>query len=282
MITKVEAFSQQPDAPELPLGGFMPSDDPVYIRGLDGIGPVKATITTTPLSERGEAYQGSSTPKRNIVLTLGLSPDWAGNQTMASLRHILYRYFMPEQWCKLRFYSDELPRADIEGYVEGFEPNIFSEDPEIQISIICPNPDFIEPDATILKGVVDDGTIETVFEYLGTLDTGFELRVDRTIENPSYTGGLDITLTAERKDQLFRVTPVTIDTAKYFKLTTVRGRKRVQSIAEVDGAASNLLGNLDAISVWPVIKPGENVFKIDAAENGQAWTLAYFTKLGGL
>jgi len=283
VLTKVEIFSPQPDAPTLPLGGFMPSDDPVFIRNIDGLGPVKADIATTPLaSGRGSLYQGSSVPNRNIVLTLGLNPDWEGEQTMASLRQILYRYLMPQSWTKLRFFSQELPDVDIEGYVESMDPSIFSQDPEMQVSIICPRPDFIEADATIYSSIVDDGTAEFEFDYTGTVATGFELRIDASIDNPSYTGSLAVMVTAFGEMQLFEVTPVTIDGTKYFKLSTVSNAKRVQSIAKIDGALQNLLGGMSALSVWPEIKPGENLISIAAGEFGQLWTLAYFNRYGGL
>jgi hypothetical protein len=35
-------------------------------------------------------------------------------------------------------------------------------------------------------------------------------------------------------------------------------------------------------SVWPEIKPGENLFSVAAAETGQEWTLAFFNRYGGL
>jgi hypothetical protein len=283
VLIKVEIFSPQPDAPTLPLGGLMPSDDPVFIRDIAGLEPVKADIATTPFaSGRGELYQGSTVPKRNIVLTLGLNPDWEGQQTMASLRQILYRYLMPENWTKLRFFSQELPDVDIEGYVESMDPNMFSQDPEMQISIICPKPDFIEVDSTIYNGVVDDGTLEFTFDYAGSIETGYELRVDFTPDNLDYTGPVTITHTAFQKDQLFKVDPVTIDGIRYFKMSSVANAKRVQSVAKADGELTNLLAVMTGESVWPVLRPGENVIKVAATENGQAWTLAYFNRYGGL
>lgn len=283
MITKIELFSLQPDAPVLPLGGFMPNDDPVQIRSVTGLEPVKANIATTPFaSGRGVLYQGSTTPQRNIVMALGLNPDWEGQQTMASLRHILYRYLMPENWTKLRFFSQELPDVDIEGYVESFEPNMFSEDPEVQVSIICPRPDFIEADATIYDGVVDDGTLEEVFEYAGTIRTGFELRIDGTVNNPDYTGDITVKLTSFGVQEHFTITPVTVDGQRYFKLSTVRNSKRAQSVSKADGSLTNLLSGVTGDSVWLEIKPGENVLSIAAAEMGQVWTMAYFNRYGGL
>lgn len=282
MIQRMEVFSPQPDAPVLPLGGFMPSNDPVQVRNIEGLGPVKAEITSTPFATgRGELFQGSSTGKRNIVMTLGLNPDWE-NQTMSTLRQLLYRYLMPEQWTKLRFISDHLPTCDIEGYVESFEPNMFSQDPEVQISVICPKPDFIESNATIFNGQVDDGTIEIAYEYVGTVETGLELRIDSTPVNTAYTGDISITATAFGVPQLYVVEDVTINTSKYFKLSSVRNAKRVSNVSLIDGAVTNLLAKVTPESEWPVIKPGENIIKVAAAENDQAWTMAYFNRFGGL
>src|SRR3954447_8338338 len=279
----MELFTLQPDAPVLSLGGFMANDDPIQIFDIQGLGPVKAEILSTPFATgRGELFQGSSTGKRNIVLNMGFNPNWAGNQTVSSLRQLLYRYLLPEHWTKLRFYSDELPMVDIEGYVESIEPNMFSQDPEALVSIICPRPDFIEADATIITGVVDDGTLETEFEYVGTVNTGFELRVDGSPENPAYTGQLELNLNAYREDQRLTVNPITVDGTRYLKVSTLRNAKRVQSVAKVDGALTNLLAVMSGGSVWPEVKPGGNIISVAAAEFGQTWTLAYFNRFGGL
>lgn len=282
MITKVEVYGVH-RAPALSLGGFMPSDDPVVIRNLDGIGPVKAEITTTPSgTSRGETFQSSSATKRNIVLTLGLNPNWS-TQTMSNLRQMLYSYFMTEQWCKLRFYSDELPATDIEGYVESFEPNIFSEDPEIQISIINPKPDFIEIDATIFKGVVDIGGDDATWlevAYEGNVSSGLEIRVDRSVDRPTYSGPLTISVENFKGVQAIVVNPVTIDTVKSFKMSSVQNQKRVQNEVIADGTITNLIKLMSG--VWPELQPGDNLINVKADQPGQTLTLAYFNRFGGL
>jgi hypothetical protein len=278
----MEVYSANPSAPELPLGGFMPNDDPVQIRDIQGLGPVKAEISSTQSgTSRGEVPTGSSVGKRNIVLVLGLNPDWI-DQTVSSLRQQLYAYFMPQIWCKLRFFSDDMPTVDIEGYTESVEPNIFSLDPEIQVSIICHKPDFIEADATSIEGVVDDGTTEYVFDYIGNVSTGFELRVVQTVDNPSYSGDLTLTVKSPEKPQVVEVEDITIDGTKYFKLSTIRGNKRVQNVAVADGTITNQLSKLTDDSVWPQLEPGENVITLAGAEPGQGWTLAYFNRFGGM
>lgn len=279
MITKLEVFGVRP-APALSLGGFMPSDDPVVIRDIDGLGPVKSEITTIPSGvSRGETYQGSSTGKRNVVLTLGFNPNWS-TQTMSNLRQLLYSYLMTEQWCKLRFHSDELPTTDIEGYVESFEPNIFSQDPEIQISVINPKPDFIEIDATIFTGTVDDGTNQHVINYEGTISAGFEVRVDRSVALPAYSGPVTIQIENSEGVKSIVVNPVTINTVQSYKMSSVQGAKRVQNEAIIDGSVTNLLKNKSGD--WPELQPGENLLSVVASTPGQAWTLAFFNRFGGL
>jgi hypothetical protein len=279
VITKMQVFGVRP-SPALSLGGFMPSDDPVVIRNVDGLGPVKSDITTTPSGvSRGETFQGSATGKRNIVLTLGLNPDWS-TQTMSSLRQLLYAYLMPEQWCKIRINSDELPTTDIEGYVESFEPNMFSQDPEIQVSIINPKPDFIEIDATIFKGTVDDGSNQHVIDYGGTISAGFEVRVDRTVDLVSYSGPVTIKVENSSGIQTITVNPVTVNTIQSFKMSSVQGKKRVQAETILDGSITNLLKNKSG--VWPELQPGENLISVSADQPGQTWTLAFFTRFGGM
>lgn len=279
----MEVFSAQPDAPTLALGGFYPGLDPVQVRNIDGLGPVKANIMTAQFANsKGEFYQGSQVGKRNILISLGLNPEWE-HQTMSALRQELYRYLLPESWCKLRFFNDELPVVDIEGYVESFEPNIFSQDPEMSISVICPKPDFVEPDATIYYGVVDDGTIEFEFDYAGNVPAGFELRVVQSVDNVSYLGPLHISLQQPPLPPvLFSVDPVHIDGVDYFKLSTVPSARRVEKITTLDGSSTNLMWYVTDGSVWPQIKPGKNLLKVYANESGQAWTLGFFNRFGGL
>jgi hypothetical protein len=281
VIQKMELFSARPSAPVLPLSGATANTDPIQVRNVDGMGPVKAEITTTKLGSggRGVIKQGENVDARNLVITVGLNPDWEEN-TMASLRHQLYAYLMPPEWVKVRFYSDELPPVDIEGYVESMDPNIFSSDPELQISIICPDPDFIDTSATLIYGLVDDED-EIEFTYIGTVDTGFELRVQQTGANPTFTGSLDVEV-QNSKTETFSIDPVTINGVKSFKLSTINGAKRAMNIDVADGLITNLLAAVTDGSVWPRVRPGQNVIKVSGTEEGQSWTLGYFNRFGGL
>ena len=283
MITRMEVLNWHTAAPELPLGGFMPNDDPVQILNIEGLGPVTAAISSSPFATgRGELYQGASTGKRNIVLTLGLNPNWE-DQTISSLRQLLYKYLLPEQWTRLRFFSDHLPTVDIAGVVETFEPNIFSQDPEIQVSILCPKPDFVDVDATFLTGQVDEpGTDELEIDYIGTVATGFELRILSSGVLESYSGNLIVRNKTISIAQAFQVLAVSIDPEKYLSLNTVKSTRWIRNVFTEEDLAINILAKMATNSVWPELNPGENLFSVEAAEPGQYWVLAYFNRFGGL
>jgi hypothetical protein len=258
----------------------MPNNDPVQIRSIDGLGPVKADISSTPFATgRGELYQGASTGKRNIILTLGLNPDWV-DHTMSSLRQLLYRYFMVESWVTMRFFTDDHPLVTITGNVESFEPNIFAQDPEIQISILCPKPDFVEVDTTLIKGIVDKGESVTVIDYEGTVPTGFELRVMSTPDLDSYFGV--IVVENQISDEEFRINAVTVDTSQYLRLNTVKTTRFVHTVVIADGSEVNILARMEKVSDWPALLPGKNELSVRAISPGQKWTMGYFNRFGGL
>ncbi len=100
----VEIRNSRSPVLSLLLGGGGLNTDALQIRNIEGLGPVKASVNTSPFgSVDGESYTGSNVGKRNIVMTLGLNPNWR-DQSMASLRQLLYAYFMPKQFVKLRFF----------------------------------------------------------------------------------------------------------------------------------------------------------------------------------
>jgi hypothetical protein len=277
VINGMAVLSPQPSVPELPLGGFMPNAEVIQIRSIEGLGPVKSEIAKTPYATgRGDLFQGSSTGTRNIVLSLGLNPDWE-SQTMVSLRQLLYRYFMPETWATLRFFADELPVLGIRGIVESFEPNLFSEDPEMQISILCPKPDFIDVATTLLTGTVDGTPIP--INYIGTAPAGFQLRIQSA---GSYSGGLSVINDTPDDNQRIDLNPVTVDSGLYFELNTVRSLRYVYNVVVGTEDATNILAKMAKDSDWPELRPGTNSLTILASAGGLTWSLGYFNRFGGL
>lgn len=282
MLTQliVSTYGGDGDPLELPLvsdGAILLA--PFQIQKIDGIGPVKANINTSQFGDfDGEAFYGSSIPKRNIVLTMGLNPDWA-DQTVEGLRQELYKWFMPKLRTKLKFVSTHLPTCEIDGYVESLEPNIFSKDPEIQISIICPTPDFIASAATELD--LEVGTL-TLIDYIGTVPTGLVVAL-----TSAYTGGFELLFWDRDANPEFEVEAgrfyieLAIDATHSFELSSVVGNKFVQYVETATGDITTALPDLNLDSDWPQLLPGPNTF-LENADSVITGTITYFARFGGL
>jgi hypothetical protein len=283
MLTKVEVTSARLEVPVLLLGEFYPNQNPIQILDISGLEPVDAEITTTPFAQDGELFLNARLSKRNIVLKLGFNPNWV-DQTVSSLRQMLYKYFLPKAWCKLRFYSNDMPTVEIEGYVESFEPNIFSQDPEIQVSVLCPQPDFVGIDRTTYYGN-DISAIQLSIEYYGTVETGFELKLDlfgsTTVEN--------FLVQRQRPDltwDTFETRLVNANSAYYYYLSTIKNYKRTRYTKISDGSEINQFRNMLTGTSWPLIKPGPNTLKAwrfnYTNATPRAWSLWFYNRYGGL
>lgn len=285
MLTNLEVYSSQATAPDLPLVlGSREGDDPIHIRDIDGLGPVKANINTRALgTQDGEFYTGSSVGKRNIVIKVGFNPDWI-THTPSSLRQRLYDYFMPKQEVQLRFFRDDGPTCEIFGFVEDCVPNIFSKDPEMQISVICPAPDFVGSAASVVTGKASNAPVEVAFTALSNVSLPIVLEVTAPVGSPAYDGPVALRLgSAVATDlRVFQVN-ATVAVGINYLLNSARGQKAAENLIVATGERVNLIPTMTAPSVWPVLKPGTNKVKVEIGSPVERdWKLTYFERFGGL
>jgi len=281
VLTEVKAFSSWRSAPVMPLNGSRPETDLIQVRNISGLDPVKASVNTSPYgSVDGASYVGSSLTNRNIVLTLHPNPDY-DNWTFESLRRLIYAYFMPKRPTKLVFYSDDMIPVAISGIVEGVTVNMFSKDPELQVSIICPDPYFTALEATVITGqTVRAGGDVVVVDYGGTIEAGINAKVT-AVTAPNPTG-----ITVQLGDPPITSFGVvaTVDPSTYFELSSIPMRKFVQNVGVGSGVITNLLSkvSIQEGSAWPTLQPGENEFRVVTDQGAQDWELTYFERFGGL
>lgn len=281
MLTKVEIFGLRSLAPTLPLvEGGAAGNDPIQLLDVVGLEPVKAEITTSPYGAYdGDALVGSSVGKRNIVMKFGLSPDWH-TQTVGELRQLLYNYFMPKLNTRLRFTSSYLPVCQIDGIVESIEPNIFAQDPQVAVSIICPSPYFVAMSEETVTGLTSDGTQFTTIQYPGSVPTGFNLKVTRAIGTPGKDI-IQLILQTEYTPVVFRAKGLLTPTDR-FEMSTVPGRKYTQSVSITTGVITNELNSVAIDEPWPQLFPTENRLAIFTPVPNQDWELSYLARFGGL
>ena len=137
-----------------------PWDIGIAITKIEGLGPVKADINSTEISSGdGARFNSARIGTRNIVFTFRLLET----PTVEDSRQKTYKYFPVKTNVTLLFETDNR-LCQITGYVESNKPNIFSEEEDTQISIICPNPYFISMENGGMNTVVFFGS-EPTFEF---------------------------------------------------------------------------------------------------------------------
>ena len=282
MLTEVKAYSSWQSAPELLLsnnGG--PEADLIQITNIEGLEPVKAAVNTSPFgSVDGEAYTGGNVLSRNIVLTLHPNPDW-DNWTYEKLRRLIYAYFMPKRLTRLVFYSDDMIPVEIMGIVEAVSVNPFSKDPEIQVSIICPDPYFSALNGEVITGQsVRAGGEVAAIDYDGNVEAGIYVKVTSVSGSPPTTIGIQI---GDPAISYFTVATAVND-SMYFEMSSVPMYKYVQNIDMNTGIIINLLSKITVQegSSWPILQPGEQDFSVITDAGVQDWELTYFERFGGL
>lgn len=193
-------------------------DSGLLLTNITGLGPVKAQINETDIvTEDGGVFNSARLGSRNIViyLTFQWGVDEESNfRSIEDVRQLTYKYFPSKKPLTLLVETDNL-NAEIEGYVETNEPDIFSSEESTQISILCPYPYFhstidhhtvfysIEPlfefpfenngimkDSYFLVGARTHNVLGPLLNKLGgsngEIIGGVKYRTDRLIEMGSY------------------------------------------------------------------------------------------------
>lgn len=273
MLQRIEVVSAQGALLNLPLedlvNGFL-------LEEVDGLDPVKATITSSSFAQLdGTDYQSSRREERNIKLKISLEPDW-GVDTVRTLRKRLYEYFMPKSALGLRFYASDADPVWISGRVESFETALFSAEPAVDISITCFDPDFYEPDPILVSGNTVSTATETLFDYIGTVETGilFTLRPNRVIT----------TFTIYHRDPSGSIRQLDfsgdLQNLDVLKISTTQGRKYARLTR--GGTETSFLFGVSPQSYWPELQPGENYLRVYAAGVAIPFDIEYIRKYGGL
>lgn len=286
MLNLVEAITDYGVTLSLP---FMDITNGYSVQDIQGLDPVPANIVSSSFANLdGEQYQSSRREKRNIILKLGLEPDFT-TMTVRELRSHLYGFFMPKQSTNLRFYTDGAPTVDIAGRIETFDCPIFVKEPVATVSILCFDPDFYDPIEVMIDGATNfPATVSPgpppvyappefmMIDYEGTVDTGilFELFVNRPMDGFTiqYQPDGDQVREMDVAASLLADDVVRISTQpgnKYATLT--RG-----------GVLSSILYGVSPYADWVRLQPGSNAFRVNSVGDPVPYDITYTNKFGGL
>ena len=274
MLTKVEVRKPQGDLLTLTLDD--PSDGYV-VAEITGLDPVKATLVSSSFANLdGEQYQSARREKRNIVFTVELVPEFADDATVSGLRNALYSFFMPKNLVNLRFFTDDGLEVNIAGIVESCESAMFTDQPQVVISIVNFDPDFTSTTETTFSGSTVSDATEATIDYPGSVEAGYVLvlHVDRSVSDFTiYHRVPDGTLYSLQ----FSAALVADDE---LTISTVRGDKYATLVRL--STTTSVLFAVSAQSNWTELQPGENGFRVYASGDPIDFDLTYTSRYGAL
>ena len=243
------------------------------VRGLD---PVKADISSSSFGQHdGSQYQSSRRGERNIVMLIGLVPDFVTN-TVQSLRLDLARLLMPKRPVTLRMIDSDGSVVSIAGRVESFEAPLFTRTPKADISIICFDPDFKSHALTTKTGSSVTDITNTAIQYDGSVDTGFlfEMTVNRA------TNELALVLVNSMGESQRVDFAMALSAGDKIEIGSNFGEKGVW--VTKDGLRTPALYTITPNSNFLVLSPGVNQFRVQMAGAAIPWSIKYYERYGSL
>ena len=285
MIKSVKVTNYMGESLTIPLiwnGG------PFEIEKIEGLGPPKANINTTEIATNdGSKFNSARSTERNIALYLILH----GVPTIEDARHLSYKYFPVKKYLQLEIETDNR-RCIVEGYPESNEPNIFSENEDIQVSIVCPNPywksagddgirevvfhgvapnfEFPFSNESLTEDKIEFGIIErrkeNVVYYDGDAEQGITIIIEAigTVKNLTIYNVRTREKMAISHDELVSFTGSGIVNGDTITISTVKGHKSIELLR--DGVTTNILNCIGKDDDWFMLSKGDNIFGYTADE----------------
>ena len=235
--------------------------------GVSGLTRPDTTVNTSSGVTDGEYYNSSKVGMRNIVIDILLRGEIETN------RQRLYKIFPLKTTCTV-YFKNYNRDVKIKGYVEVLDGDLFVEQEQIQISIICPQP-YFESLKTLYTEL---SKIMRLFEFPFCIAEPIPFSEKRNLplcsilNNGDTTCGviLTISITGEVSDlkiyntatQQFFGLDYEFQENDQITINTQSGQKNISLIR--DGETINLLSSMQAGSSWIQLATGINNFTFTA------------------
>lgn len=279
MLEQVDIMGENGSYLPLPLGD--PSSG-ITVETIQGLEPVKATLSSSKYALRdGEYFHASRRGSRNILIGLGLDPRYGGGSVRA-LRQNLYSTLSPETKVDMTFNMAGEPPVVISGVVESLDTPMFTKSPMAMASIVCYDPDFVDPVEVEGSGEgYPGGTISwRPIEYDGTVPTGYRLQL---YLNAQGTGeGFVVYVRNPNGDVRSLEFRAALQGGDSILISTVPGDKYAKLIR--NGSESSILYGVSPQAQWGYFMPGSNEFAVAVTGDTQQsyYEFFYNKRYGGL
>ena len=207
-------------------------------------------------------YYAMSMAKRTLVISIFLNPKYELGETPSTLRDALYKSISSSRTgaITLNFNNGETTVAVIEGFLAKVETTLFSNTPEIQLTVDCVDPMFTSPDFfDVDLNAIENNLGPNIIDDVSTAPHGFLFSA--LINQPISSLSISDALWSEWS---FKITyPFLTD--DQLRFSSVNNNRYVYILRE--NSTIHLVDKIATNSMWPILFPGENQFVIMALEN---------------
>lgn len=240
---------------------------PYVLKAATGLEPPEVDLNIAKTTNNYGVYQKTIPQYRELVFRIGLNPKFEDGQSHSDLRMDLYRqlvdHYNPVIQVEL-LNSSNWVELRTDAYFKNLEANIFSSNPEVQLTLGSNTPYFNKPWVTDL-----DTDMSRQFPSMtnyGTAPAGLYLEVTfvastsqfRLVRQGDSSDALRLSFSFNSGDKL-----------------TYNAREQNRSIfVNRGGTYYNLLDNMLTASTWVMLYPGENKFNCFTSTNTDVfrWT----------
>lgn len=293
-----------PKGESLVLDLFHPEKSGLIVKSISGLGPPKANINSTDLATAdGALYSSARASTRNIVFNL----QFMFAPTIEDSRQLTYKYFPLKKLVKIEVETDNRS-LETSGYVESNQPDIFSKEETTQISILCLNPFFYDPNPSVTQfatvtptfefpfsnestteSLIEFGTINldtrSTIDYVGDVDTGVLITIHAL---GSVSGSLTIYNVETQEKMVIDLAKIKTLIGKDYGsgddiiISTVSGDKYVQVLH--DGKYTNAIAAIEKLADWFQVSVGRNIFNFTVTKGIEnlVMSFSYRNAYGGI
>jgi hypothetical protein len=238
---------------DFPIIGALPSDTYI-LKSVDGLGPPDNDVSIAMTVDQGGVFQGRRPQNREIVMRVGLNPNYAINQNASDLRETLYALLSPvspTESVTVAIMNGATVLMQTPGYPKRIEIVPFSKDPEVQITIPCDTPYFSAQIPTILSGATfPSAKTNFTIDNPGSAPTGFQMEVTFTASLSTWQLN---TYPSPTRKMLFEYPVISGDRIQF---DTRPGSRFIRHIR--GSTTTNIICSLSGDSVWMQLFRGIN------------------------
>ena len=218
----------------------------------------------------GDKLYDLSPKKKNIILKVGLNPDFETDKSYSELRDDVYRIISSSRTglIQLKFNNGNVTIAAVSGFVTKIESPAFTKTPEVHITISCDDAllravEYVEVDLSLL-----DPGATVVTDNLSTAPHGFRFGVVFTDTAPAFSVKeavfprwlFEVFLTGSSLEEFVA--------GDVLHFSSELNNKYIY-LERGSAVFTHVVDKVMPGSVWPILFPGDNTLIIDQPVNWQ-------------